>query len=366
MNLSDNENELLYKLERYFMQEPLYVRDVTPNDVHIIHVTSQEDFDSLNSTICEVIPGDTSEYHVINVLFDGGTYCFNEKHIMLSNLDNDKLSIHFIGNGSTLIGSNCRSTINGRSSAALTRGNSNNGYTLYSGFSSLDNIYNCLLLDAEGNADDFYGPLLSVKDLFNVVPGTGETQGYMFAKTDEPNLMNSLAEDVYVQIYSWFFSQIYKLQSIQSGIIYCDSDTLDGDYDIDDLNRGYIPNSGYDFGEELPSFRLINKPFSGRSFYHLGSIFSNALEPLYLCNTTTFLALQNVRIRTLTVSGFHFLGSAGISVLPYKENDNSVNTRYRNLQRANGVIDLINVEGEMLRISDCTFQYHKGNILHAF
>ncbi len=350
-------------LENYNITIPVYIRDTTLGSQATINVNSQNIFNGLQTAINDAIGEGKTR---INVVFNGDTYYYTDKHIQITTNANPDLSIHFIGNGSTLIGS---------SAGPLTRGSSNNGYSLYTPSTPINNIYNCLLIDGDGNAEDFYSPLLQAKGLVEVsLDNVSWTSTYsnatpkaMRIPTELPNKAEGNCGDLYVQIYSQFFSQIYRVIKIENGYIYCLHKPVDGEYPTQGTSRSdaWTPNYGFVFmnSGKYPFYRLINDSFAGKTSYHSGSLFSQEKQPLYLCDSTTFLRVSGIDLKSITVSGLTFNGSSTIDLQSNEESNISMR-EFFNIVDA--VLDFNKVNATMINVSGCTFRNIKGNILHGY
>lgn len=313
----------------------------------------------------------------INVLFDKGVYFFNDSHLGRGaqiNIDNNvnlpQVEIHFLGNGSKIIGSKNQLV------ADVTP-----EFGLYKYSVCIEDVYNHLLVDGNGSfLSDFYGPLHEMRSLVEVTDSAyGNVDNAVW--TDEyvanPTMMrisNVLGHtfscyyncgthhsaDTFIQIYSGYCSQIFR-------VIQCT-----GEYIIAEatpVESGNYPTMSYSWyncwpqnlhhcasGEKImPFFRMINDPVECPSAYYRridadsGILFVQT-DDAHLCDSTCFFKVEH-QMKGVSFSDFKFVGNKAVD----EDNAYLIHVSCSNAQSAAGWVN----------IHDCEFEYIRGTIFRA-
>lgn len=275
----------------------------------------------------------------INVIFEKGVYFFDDSvggaQIKIDwDMSLHDVEVHIIGNGSTLIGSKNLMTADATPEM---------GYYKYQ--VCIDDVYNHLLVDGEGNLiTDFYGPLHEMSGLVQFTDvddaNNDESQDCNVWKTtavDNPKKMripNELGHtfgcyydgangkaDTFIQIYCSYMSQIFRVKRCTEHYIIAEPTPVEnGNYPF----TGYITslecwpqNLSYIAAAKTrkPYFRMINDPLECTAAYfrmadnNHGVVYAKNNDA-HLCDSTCFFKAE-YRMKGASISGLRFIGNKG-------------------------------------------------------
>ena len=279
----------------------------TAADSYIININSQNDFNGLDAALKNAIK---AKKKLIRVVFNGGTFFFkqnsNNAHIRI-NYDCSNVEIDFVGNGSTIIGE----------SSALQMESRRKGYYVYKVLEP--EIHKTILVDDNGRfVTDFYGDIHEMKTL--VQPQKVKMAGSNGTTTTALKIPNTLGkldkdgfDDMYIQVYADYYSQIYKVVKTTSDTnhtnLYFLPTAIEGTYNTGNNNGDWPENNRHRYNKRFyPCFRMINNPGECPvAYYKSGKLYSTK-ENVHLCNATRFLSVET-SVKALSVSGFKFMGN---------------------------------------------------------
>lgn len=217
-----------------------------------IEIHSQEDFCSLPKQIKSAV---SDGYDAINVNIAKGTYTFDEGHLTFSGFRNVDVSIE--GNGSLFYGN---------------------------GIQTSDNLSPDYAYLSDGQPTTFWSEVVQSAELIEVVDKQKnlcrikKTAGVKVEKGD------------YIQISQWFRCPIYEVSEVKDGFIYFVATNLE--YILTKL--GWSVNYDHLYGGEKPRYRV---------FTHCTK------KPTYQSKVVNFINVSDFS-GTLSIHGFHFIGSA--------------------------------------------------------
>ena len=280
-------------------------------------VASQEEFDRINQRITEAIKGGCK-----NIVFNirPGTYFYKEAHISRSNEQCD-VSI----------------SIKGRDAVLIAGGKDyKNGDACPNGFG----YYSTLLDPNTTKTYPVWDDLRHAERAIEVVD----------AKSKVCRLYHSQLKDytsgqcagVYVQITQWYQSFWYKVDYIKDGWVYFVADNLQKSYLA--KNGEYNVNDDYLYAKQFPRFRLCSLPDENHAASIINGKVKTGLKDLHMCVTSSFMRLENVSYRDLTIEGIRFVGNgkSGYALI--------------HLNRANF---------SACKIKGCSFESLTGGLLNA-
>lgn len=288
---------------------------LTEDNTCNIYIDSQEAFENLYLNIYNATLNNKT---IVNIVFDGGTYFFryNSGNAFIDINDNvfNNVELHFIGNKSTIIGETSPLQLEGIEK----------GYYVYS--ASNTDIFRTILVDDKGKfVTDFYGNIHEMDGLVefsnNATSGPWVITNIDLGENSVMRIPHQIdciyAEDVssvFVQVYSDFYSQIFKVISlVGNNYILAKTTLLDGPYDSNYVAEDscWRQNKRQKHSSCLkPCFKLINFPAECPvAFYNIStSKLYTKLQNVHLCNITKFLSLRT-NIKTFSISGFNFSGN---------------------------------------------------------
>ena len=357
-------------------QMPTYIPSGNTS-VHTIYVNSQDDLNGIANKIVEKV---SEGKKVITILFKPGTYMYNQKCVNfpvpatsgepVTNFSN--ISLHFIGHGSTLIGS----TKSFQGGTETERGYIK--YLIDSSYVSavqdhLCSVYNWVVVSEDGFSEDLYGEFTQAPNLVEVyfdnswhtlgLPSLTESPLCRIARKESVGstvgniTQNAIFKDTFIQIYAWYQSYFCKVLEITDDYIYFKCISSEDLTTITEGDRSaYSFNGNHLFGK-MPCYRLINEPYRKKVFIQTGYLYTKIpSSKFYLCDAGNFISISGCSFKSVSISGFNFNGSAFILG----------NGNCKIDQRNNAIISFnqLNLD-EYAVVSDCRFLNIKSDAFHA-
>lgn len=284
---------------------PLIITPCSQGTETTIMVESQNDLNNFNHTVQSAL----RSHDTVNVIFKKGVYYVSKNMIVLEGLPEpeedpfqDK-NLNIIGNDSTIIASSTHNSTNcGRV----------DGFYKFQILNASNKLaYSSILLDANNNfITDFYGELKVTESLFQVSE-TGDQM--VLLHSGEREMTADECQDMYIQIFMWYYSWTFKVIRIDSGgNVYISKISVDNQTCVyNDQFEEWSPNLHRGYGGKNPLYRFINKPNSGKAFIKGGYVYCKTHDVVTLCDQERIININQTKLQSMTITGFNFVGCKG-------------------------------------------------------
>ena len=248
-------------------------------------VTSQSDFDGLDSTIKKMIQAGERR---IDVRFVPGTYFFHEQHISLMGLNKPEVSISFEGNGARLVGTGKDYRSSCRTKTAPFEGT----FDYSHGFVDLK----------KGRYVNLAPEIRQASQKAEVVD---RANGLCRMLTDEPDISAADAAACRIVLTQWFRSNCYKVEKIEDGYIYFRCPNL-----TDDMQPLTDIDCDYKYCKASPRYLLYNQKSDSTPYIRGGKWHMPGHMTIHECTASRVLLLSGSTLKSVSIHGFIFLGNA--------------------------------------------------------
>lgn len=281
---------------------------------HLINVTSQDDFNSLNERINQLLSN--SEKVDINVVFSQGVYTFYEDHLNLKDIEEPFSSLHFEGNGSIIMAE---------------------GEDYYNGDVFEDDATPAeSFITTDGLDLNTWSKVLRTSN--NLVEVVDEGSNLCRLNASDLGHLKDKNENecrwMYIWIPQWYYSSSYKVIKIESGYIYFKSSSS-------------LINGDYSYGKTSKlRFRLSNNPDErGDVLITDGHVyFPNGIGKVRHAKASRLLNSYNSKFKSISIKDLKFYGNG--------KTDNSIESPNLNKQ----LIDLRYTKCDDISIEHCDFR----------
>ena len=271
----------------------------------IINVTSQSDFDALSSNITQLLTGSSTKD--ILVLIHEGLYVFKNNHISLRYIvSNQNICIKGIGNVQIVGGEGLNESEISYDAASGMRIIPNIGTFNYrTPFISVnsDNKASIVPLSSTDDID-----IIQLDELIEVVDADNKTCRCKFPYLiSETNIDVSLMK---IRVFAWYLAKEYSVLKIENGYVYF----IATDLEYNEAYKCYNINLDYGFGKQYPRYKILNCNVLNKNAYvdssgaHIPMEYNN----VYKCPNSTFIKLDNLNIKSLSVSGLKIIGCGNL------------------------------------------------------
>lgn len=270
---------------------------VSVGSPYVIRINTQDNLSNLNKQIKGAIKEGENN---IEVLFSKGVFFYDKLSVYLYNINAENVSISFKGNQTVLVAG-------GKEYKKNSKALSPNRTNIYlDGQLDLINLYgetNVSLGQVEvlDEKSKLCRIALATKELF--VPG------------------------MKVQISEWYRAPVYEVTDIKNGFVYFIASNLEYDKAKKCLNVHYDSV----ISKIKPRVRLFNPGY-----------IKNVTGAIHECEVSNFLTLYRVKLRSFSISGIEFCGSA---------------------KGEHAICYFRDVKTEGIQISDCKFRYINQRII---
>lgn len=256
----------------------------------VLSVSDQTGFDTLSSRLDQALRGTDD----VTVIFSPGVYFYKESHLAISNVQRPNLTLSFRCDGAMFIPAE-----------------------------GIDKKWDDVFVDLDSQEGvERFTPLKQVLRRPEILD---RKKGLCRVRTKEKGVSSKKVDDMYLVLTQWYTSQVYEVERIDRGYIYFRSDkaiTSDGSPWSD-------PDSDYHYGRVLPRYVLL-KP-------------SMALSGLHRGTASRFMTVSGSHLRTLSITGAHFIGNGGKDCL----------------------IQFYRVKADSIAVIRCQFEYLHGNAVQV-
>ena len=239
-----------------------------------IHIRTQSQFDNLNTIIHDAVADGVTD---VEVVFLKGTYYFKDNHLVLGDIKNPAFKLRLKGDGVVVVPE-------GRT---VETDKVMDEYDYNSSVVSLSRggIVNTWSETEYADAD------VEVLDV--------ERKNCRLKYSGSVLLKESDCKSVYIMITAWCRAYYYKVQKIEKGYVYFVADNLaEGINWVKDRN-GYNVNNDYIYAKTFPRYRLCNtEPLN--------------IGRVHICEAQTFINDVGGSLKSLSISGFTFLGNKNV------------------------------------------------------
>jgi hypothetical protein len=247
----------------------------------LIRISTQNQFDSISVAISHAL---SAGFNSILVSFEKGTYYFHTNHISFRNLYYPKSSIHFRGNGSTIVSS---------------------GHHYFKGESFSNASFSPSSVFLNSNLNDYY-PWSEIHQLDSPIEIVDrDKKECRLHYLEDGLLMNSDLTNAYLQLTEWYMLGTYQITRVEDGYIYFFASDLD-------LGMkpygGYNVNYDYSVSDKYPRFRICDFSYIPDCFMH-SAIGYMATNEFYCCDSSTFLDFYGCDFLRIKIEGFSFVGN---------------------------------------------------------
>ena len=303
-----------------------------------LRIGTQEEFDGLGTTISDCL--DNGEKNIV-VEFSKGRYYYKHLNINITEKKYPDVSIHFKGNGSTLISAG----------EELTQGGPAVKYIKGAGF-----------VDVSGNDFQNYTPMFQSDTLVEILDERSKR-----CRIHCPDLKGSGpvdCTDAYIRVTSWYTSFLYHVTKIENGYVYFKANNLAPGYS---QYGGFNVNYDFSVGKILPRFRLINVPLAGCGIMSTprGLVNSSAGSQIHQCEAGSLITIENCELKRLTIEGFNIIGNREDGRI-FRFNGlvaESVVVKNCEVSAARGVV-VSGVKTDNIRVENCVFHDNYQNVVH--
>lgn len=235
----------------------------------IIRVCNQEQFDRITDSINDAV---AQSFNSIIVKVASGTYYFKERHLSLSKIKSNTVSISIVGNNSLIV----------------PRGREINSNSVLK-----DYDYNSSVID------------IGVQKRINVwsdmeyadekVEVLDEATKLCCLKCSKLDCSNSNVDNAYIMITAWCRTFYYKILRIEDSYVYFIAENLGPGIPRSGRSEFNV-NNDYLYAYAIPRYRVCNlKPLN------IGNV--------YICETQSFLWAVSTQCKSFEIKGFTFLGN---------------------------------------------------------
>ncbi len=284
-----------------------------------IVIANQKDIHNYRAKVAEAI---SSKPAKVIVNFVPGTYYYKDAELLVRYGRGSDVALEIRGNGSYLI----------PEGVSYDSGSKHNG-----SFNT-----NLSVIDIKNKSDlTFWGPVHFAENRVEVVD---RDRNLCRLKCSE--LADKTAEDCksgYILTTSWFVSYVSKVEYIKGGYVYFTPKELNiksgyKDYDID---------FDYVYGGMNPRFKLCNV-YDDAPFSIIGNEvkLTGKQESAYICTAGTAFRFYATVLKSISISGFNFLGSSLTA-------------------DSKGVIEIDYCNCESIEISYCTIKASQNTAIYA-
>lgn len=221
----------------------------------VINIKNQADFDDLNIAISAAIKAGDD---IVTVNFASGEYFYKNQHVLLKEVNNPRLVLHFMGDNAKIVGD-----------GGMVNGFNNFEYLYLKG----ENLVNCW--------SEFY----HAKDTIEIV----DAKSHLCRISHEGLDDIKDAKGKHIQVTMWFKSAVFPITKIDNSYIYFNA----GDYAQPIKGYDQTINYDYAYAKMFPRYRLFG--------------FLKTLN-VYECRAACFLDLEDSRLKSLNITGISFNG----------------------------------------------------------
>ena len=254
----------------------------------VICIDSQETFAQMNTMLTKAIADGETDI-VMDIA--KGVYYYKENHLIRRNENYPDVSI----------------SIQGHDAVLISTGSDYRNGDLYQAEFNPDAVF----IDTGSlTAFDFWDDCRYAEGMVEVVDEEAKLCRLPVSQAD------AIADCtyLYVNIPQWFYSNTYKVEKVEQGYLYF---TVP---DLEYVERGqrssYNVNYDYLFGGQDIRFRLCN-PAAGHAPMQIDGKSVKCIpgNTIHECKAHSFLYSKNTTYKRFTISGLHFLGNSGGSLL---------------------------------------------------
>lgn len=265
--------------------------------VFVIQIVTQKDLEKLTTKLKKAIK---KGYKNIEVNIASGVYCYDKVPVSLYKIDASDVSISLKGNNTILVAGG-KDYLSGNLIASPTR--------------------NHIYLDEKRKLIDLYGEVIQANGSVEVVDQEEKLCQIAVGRPCE------FTSGMRMQLSEWYKSPIYKVTEVRDGFIYF----IAHDLKYDKQKKCY--NVQYDnaIASLNPRYRFVE---IAKAQAYTGKI--------HECTISQFVKLHHVKLKSFSVSGIEFCGSAKGDEAFFAFQD---------------------VAAEQIDIADCQFEYMRSRVV---
>lgn len=264
---------------------------------YVIRINTKDDLSNLNKQIKEAIKGGKTN---IEVLFSRGVFYYDKLPVYLYNINAESVSISIKGDQTVLVAGG--KDYKKKSKTLLPNRN---------------NIY----LDGHLDLINLYGETSVSRGQVEVLDEKTKVCRIALASKE------TFVPGMKVQISQWYRSPVYDVTDIKNGFVYFIASNLEYDKAKKCLNVHYDSVKN----KMKPRVRLFNPAYIKKS-----------TSAIHECEVSSFLTLYRVKLKSFSISGIDFCGSA----------------------KGKGALCFFrDVKTEGIQIRDCKFRYINQRII---
>ena len=261
-------------------------------------INGQSDFDDLAQSLKTAL--ETNDKVIVAI--NEGVYKFNENHVYLNDLNYANKDVCITGIGDVkLIGATKEYSIEeGAIIGNRYKVSTNTAFTHSTTFTDGKTLIPISTSDYINDTG-----VIQMDSLFDIVD-----EEQKICKGKCPLDITKAEEecgDLYIQIYTWFKTYIYKITKIENGEIYFIADGLS----YDDGHSSYNINLDYGYGKKYPRYRILNLNYNnGLISIENGYIFIPcSYKKVFECQNGNFITLNRCNFSSFEITGIKFIGN---------------------------------------------------------